>query len=114
MEENVMLSLEEFLQKYGFNASSLTTKEKLKVLKQMYFTNGVDRDWEELKYSKIDVEHKTEEAKTEFVTTIENLEIDRCNILSQIVFIKRFQKEERKLQRKRNVQKVLKFLKGRD
>lgn len=110
MEENIMLPLKDFLQKYGFDESNLTTKEKLKILKQIYLTNDVASDWEELKYSKMtsEGENNIKELESQFITKMDNLDIEKCNIQRYIGFVKTIQKEERRVKRKENLQKLLK------
>lgn len=111
MEENTMMSLEEFFEKYNLDAKVLTDKEQLKALKDIVFYNSVDKELEEMRYSKIPQENKTKELTEEHLNRIHNFELNEMNAQKNIILIKVIRKEKRKLKRKESFQKVIKIFK---
>ena len=107
MEENGLLPIDEFLKKYDIDSSTLTNKEKLKILKDIKFGYRVDKDYEENNYSKIPEDAKTQEIKNEYLNTVSNLEYDLINVQWYILMAKYLCREERKLKRKQVLQKVI-------
>jgi len=106
MEENAMLPLDEFLKIYGFEGE-FTEKEKFQILGRIIDYHEVDKDWEDLKYSKIPDTDKTSHMKDEYASTIRNLDIKIMNAKRYYYILDAKFKKERKLKRKQVFQKVL-------
>ena len=109
MEDNVMLTLEEYLKEYDINIEEmeLTNKEKLEIVKNLFIKLKADRDWEDYKHSQKTEEEKTEEEKQEYVNKISNLDVRIINANYYRIVLKAIIKEERKLKRKQVLQKVI-------
>lgn len=110
MEENTMLSIDEYLKELGIEIEieNLTDKEKIKFLREVLLRYGVDRDIEELKFSKMSQDEKTEETRNQYIKKINNLEVEMLNIQRYIGMIRYVQKEKRKLKMKQTFQKAIK------
>jgi len=113
MEEDTMLPLEEFLKEYDINVEGLelTSKEKLEMVKKVIFKLRVDRDWEDLVYSKKPQDEKNVDTRNEYVNKINNLDIRIMNATGYGLMLKAIIKEERKLKRKESFQKVMSVFK---
>lgn len=104
-----MIPIEDFFKKYGIETEKLDNKEKLKILKRIIFTIGVEKDLEELSYAK-NKESKTI-TESEYINNIRNLSLIQFQAQCYIFMIKQIKKEERKLKRKANYQKIIKAFK---
>jgi len=100
------MTVEEFLRTYEIETDGLNYKSKRQLLKMIISHHKVDKDLEDLKYSKIPSEEKTPESRTEFVTRINNLDIKIINAVGYIAQINAIQKEERKLKRQNTLKKI--------
>lgn len=101
MTEDKLLVLDEFLKEQGFE-NNLSNKEKLKILKQIIFTVGVDKDLEELRF----VKNEGKETAEEYFNKINNLELTQMQAQGYIMVIKQLERKNRKLKRKEAFQKV--------
>lgn len=101
MTEDKLLVLDEFLKEQGFE-NNLSNKEKLKILKQIIFTVGVDKDLEELRF----VKNEGKETAEEYFNKINNLELTQMEAQGYIMVIKQLERKNRKLKRKEAFQKV--------
>lgn len=101
MKEDKLLVLDEFLKEQGFE-NNLSNKEKLKILKQIIFTVGVDKDLEELRF----VKNEGKETAEEYFNKINNLELTQMEAQGYIMVIKQLERKNRKLKRKEAFQKV--------
>jgi len=84
----------------------LNLSEKLQLLRKIISHHKVDKDLEDLKFSKTPAEEKTPEVKSEFVSRINNLDVRIINAVGYIAQINAIQKAERKLKRKKTFQKI--------
>ena len=101
MKEDKLLVLDEFLKEQGFE-NNLSNKEKLKILKQIIFTVGVDKDLEELRF----VKNEGKETAEEYFNKINNLELTQMQAQGYIMVIKQLERKKRKLKRNEAIQKV--------
>lgn len=101
MKEDKLLVLDEFLKEQGFE-NNLSNKEKLKILKQIIFTVGVDKDLEELRF----VKNEGKETAEEYFNKINNLELTQMQAQGYIMVIKQLERKNRKLKRNEAIQKV--------
>lgn len=101
MTEDKLLVLDEFLKEQGFE-NNLSNKEKLKILKQIIFTVGVDKDLEELRF----VKNEGKETAEEYFNKINNLELTQMQAQGYIMVIKQLERKKRKLKRNEAIQKV--------
>lgn len=101
MTEDKLLVLDEFLKEQGFE-NNLSNKEKLKILKQIIFTVGVDKDLEELRF----VKNEGKETAEEYFNKINNLELTQMQAQGYIMVIKQLERKNRKLKRNEAIQKV--------
>lgn len=108
MEEK---TLKEYLDEYNVNIEHLTDKEIITVLNRIVFFHKIDKDWEELIFSKIPEDTKTIEKKDEYVNKIHNLDIRIISALEYKEIIKMKIKQDKKQKRKDNFQKVLSIFK---
>lgn len=99
------IELETLLKNYGFESSNLTEKEKLKLLRDIIFKIKLEKDYEEIRFSKLP-EPKAENDISEYISKINNLEFEQKNALIHILNIKKMYKENRKLDRKKKFQKL--------
>ncbi len=106
MEEQ-LLKLKEYLKDYTVDVESLTDKELLQILKRMIFNYKVDKDWEELLYTKMPENGKTEEAKLAYTEKMQNLDVKIVKAMSYKEFIKFKINRDKKQKRKETFQKVL-------
>lgn len=105
MQDSEIIPLKEFLESYGFDVSILSDKEKIKILKNIYFNASIEKDLEELKFSK-KPEPRNDEDIREYMSNISNLDVDQRNAQIHILMIKEICKENRKLKRKKSLQKL--------
>lgn len=105
MEEDTLLSLDIFLEEYGFE-KDLSNKEKIKILKQIIVTVGVGKDLEELRFS--NNKEKEIDKDKEYFNKINNLDLIQMQAQGYIIRIKRLERENRKLKRKQSLQKIMK------
>ena len=101
MTEDKLLVLDECLKEQGFE-NNLSNKEKLKILKQIIFTVGVDKDLEELRF----VKNEGKETAEEYFNKINNLELTQMQAQGYIMVIKQLERKKRKLKRNEAIQKV--------
>lgn len=110
MEENTMLELDELLKEYGFE-EELSDKEKYYVLGKIIERHNVDKDCEDFKYSKMPEESKTDEIKSNYASTIMNLDVKIINAKIYYYALDAKFKEERKLKRKETFKNMIKVFK---
>ena len=89
MKEDKLLVLDEFLKEQGFE-NNLSNKEKLKILKQIIFTVGVDKDLEELRF----VKNEGKETAEEYFNKINNLELTQMQAQGYIMVIKQLERKK--------------------
>lgn len=106
MTEDKLSVLDEFLKEQGFE-NNLSNKEKLKILKQIIFTIGVDKDLEELRF----VKNEGKETPAEYFNKINNLELTQMQVQGYIIEIKQLERKKHKLKRKATIQKVMTIFK---
>ena len=98
-ENNDTITLEVLFKNYGYEVTGLTEKEKIKLLKDIIFKIKIEKDYEELKFSKLP-EPKTTNDISEYVSKINNLDCDYKNAIEYIACVKKVYKENRKLNKK--------------
>lgn len=99
VRDNNIITLEVLFENYGYEVTGLTEKEKLKLLKDIIFKIKIEKDYEELKFSKLP-EPKTNEDISNYISKIKNLDCDYEYAIEHIACVKKVYKENRKLNKK--------------
>ena len=104
IEKEFEENLTNYLKNNGIEEIPSTNKEKLQLLKNIVFNSRVNIDCADLKHSKDVAAGIKDEG---FLENIQNLEVNVHNGLYYIANIRGIVKEERKLERKTKIKKIL-------
>ena len=103
--EELEINLNEYLKNNGVLEIPTDNKEKLKLLKRIYFNSKVEIDVNDLKHSK-DVKNGVNDPT--YIDRIQNLEVNAYNSLYYISCVSGIVREEKRMKR---IAKIKSFLK---
>ena len=106
MEQEFEKNLENYLKNKGVKEIPSSNKEKLKLLKNIYYNSKVEIDIADLRHTK-EVEQGIHDSN--YISTIQNLELDSYNSLFYISCVSNLVREEKRMARAAKIKSFFKI-----